>query len=65
MIFGHPGVDHVDPQIKNLLNLYEKYKTKNFEILGVSLDGINSQKSFQDWINAIEEDKLYGLMLVN
>ena len=29
---------------KKLVKLYEKYRTKDFEILGVSLDGINSQK---------------------
>ena len=35
---------------KTLVNLYEKYRTKDFEILGVSLDGINSQKkASQDW----------------
>ena len=44
---------------KTLVKLYEKYRTKDFEILGVSLDGINSQKkASQDWINAIEEDEL-------
>lgn len=44
---------------KELVLLYEKYKSENFEILGVSLDGIASQKNpRQDWLNAIKEDKI-------
>ena len=44
---------------KKLVQLHEKYKSKNFEILGISLDGIESQKNpRQDWINAIKEDNL-------
>lgn len=44
---------------KKLVPLYEKYKSKNFEILGVSLDGIETQKQpHQDWLNAIKEDNL-------
>jgi len=44
---------------KSLVVLYEKYKSKNFEIIGISLDGINSQKNpHKDWISAINEDNL-------
>ena len=44
---------------KKLVPLYEKYKSKNFEILGVSLDGIKNQNNaYQDWKNAIKEDNL-------
>ncbi len=37
----------------NVVRLYEKYKDKGFEILGVSLDNNRSQ-----WLKAIEQDKL-------
>lgn len=44
---------------KELVLLYEKYKSKDFEILGVSLDGIPSQENpRQDWLNAIKDDKI-------
>jgi peroxiredoxin len=44
---------------KKLVRLYDKYKSKNFEIIGVSLDGINSQNNAsKDWIEAINEDKI-------
>lgn len=39
----------------NLIKAYEKYKDKNFTILGVSLDGADAR---QAWINAIQEDGL-------
>ena len=37
----------------NVVKVYEKYKSKGFEILGVSLD-----KDRDAWLKAIEEDKL-------
>lgn len=37
----------------NVVRVYEKYKDKGFEILGVSLD-----RSRQPWLNAIEKDGL-------
>lgn len=37
----------------NLVNLYEKYKHKKFDILGISLD-----KEKKEWIKAIKKDKL-------
>ncbi|HET6244866.1 MAG: AhpC/TSA family protein [Bacteroidetes bacterium] len=37
----------------NMLRLYNKYKDKGFDILGVSLD-----KDKESWVNAIKEDKL-------
>jgi len=44
---------------KKLVPLYQNYKSKNFEILGVSLDGEKNQKNpRQDWLNAIQEDSL-------
>jgi peroxiredoxin len=39
----------------HLVTSYNKYKDKNFEILGVSLDFPGQKKA---WINAIENDKL-------
>ncbi|WP_316825446.1 TlpA disulfide reductase family protein [Pedobacter miscanthi] len=37
----------------NLLKAYNKYKTKNFTILGVSIDEEDSKKA---WLHAIEQD---------
>ena len=37
----------------NVVQVYNKYKNKNFTILGVSLD-----KEKDDWLNAIQKDKL-------
>jgi thiol-disulfide isomerase/thioredoxin len=37
----------------NVVNAYEKYREKNFTVLGVSLD-----RAREPWIKAIEEDKL-------
>lgn len=37
----------------NVVKLYEQYHSKGFEILGVSLD-----RSKDDWLNAIKDDKL-------
>jgi peroxiredoxin len=39
----------------NVVRAYQAYKSKNFEILGVSLDNKNAK---QAWLNAIEKDKL-------
>ena len=38
----------------NVVRAYDKYKDKNFAILGVSLD-----KDKNDWIKAIQDDKLF------
>lgn len=40
----------------NVVKLYDKYKNKGFEILGVSLD-----RDKNAWLNAIEKDKLTWL----
>ncbi len=40
----------------NLMDAYQKFKNKNFEILGVSLD-----KNRQKWVDAIEKDNLKWL----
>ncbi len=37
----------------NVVKAYNKYKDKNFTVLGISLD-----KDKQDWLDAIKEDKL-------
>jgi len=39
----------------NIVNAYNLYKAKNFEILGVSLDNPGQK---QAWLNAVEKDKL-------
>ncbi|MCL1939001.1 MAG: redoxin domain-containing protein [Candidatus Azobacteroides sp.] len=39
----------------NIVNTYQLYKDKNFEILGVSLDMPGKK---QDWLNAITKDRL-------
>ncbi len=44
---------------KKLVALYEKYKHNNFEILGVSLDGIDTQLNpKKNWIDGITEDNI-------
>jgi peroxiredoxin len=43
---------------RNLVKLYSKYKSKGFEILGVSLD---DEK--QKWKNAIKQDKISWLQV--
>jgi peroxiredoxin len=37
----------------NVVDAYNKYKNKNFTIVGVSLD-----KEKEDWVNAVQKDKL-------
>ena len=39
-----------------MVKMYEKYKTKNFEILSVSLDSDKNK-----WLAAIEQDKMSWL----
>jgi thiol-disulfide isomerase/thioredoxin len=38
---------------KKLVKLYDEYKSKNFEIIGISLD-----KDKNKWLNAVKSDKL-------
>ena len=43
----------------NVVNIYNKYHADGLEIIGVSLDGRPKQgNAKQDWIRAIEQDKL-------
>jgi peroxiredoxin/ElaB/YqjD/DUF883 family membrane-anchored ribosome-binding protein len=43
----------------NVVNIYNKYHKDGLEIIGVSLDGRPNQKNAkEDWIRAIETDKL-------
>jgi peroxiredoxin len=43
----------------NVVNIYNKYHADGLEIIGVSLDGRSKQgNAKQDWIRAIEQDKL-------
>lgn len=46
----------------NLLEVYNKYKGKKFDIIGVSLDG-GMEDSHQRWTRAIQEDKLSWLQV--
>lgn len=39
-----------------VVNAYHKYKSKNFDIIGVALE--NGEKGKANWLKAIEEDKL-------
>jgi peroxiredoxin len=42
-----------------LVSLHDKYSTKGFEIISISLDGTSRQKNpKKDWIEAIQKDKL-------
>jgi thiol-disulfide isomerase/thioredoxin len=43
----------------NVVKVYNKYKTKGFDVLSISLDGVQQQQTpKQDWINAISSDGL-------
>lgn len=44
----------------NVVMAYNKYKDKNFTVLGVSLDGMTdkTRTTKEDWLKAIEDDKL-------
>lgn len=42
----------------NLVRAYQKYKNKNFTIMAISLD-----KKREDWLNAVEKDKIPYLQL--
>ncbi|MGB3065608.1 redoxin domain-containing protein [Sphingobacterium thalpophilum] len=46
----------------NLIKAYDKYKDKNFTIVGVSLDGASQQ---QAWMNAIHHDGLRWTQLAD
>jgi thiol-disulfide isomerase/thioredoxin len=41
----------------NLINAYQQYKNKNFEIVSISLDG-GKDDSRQQWLKAIKQDKM-------
>jgi thiol-disulfide isomerase/thioredoxin len=46
-----------------LVNIYNKYKTKNFEIIGIAKDGdegltVSKETAIQTWLNAIQKDEL-------
>ena len=44
---------------KNLVKLYNKYQSKDFNILSVSLDGVTNQPNpREDWLSAIKNDNL-------
>ncbi len=45
---------------KQLVNLYDKYRDKGFEILGVSLD-----ENIKDWKRAIIKDKISWLQVID
>jgi len=43
----------------NVVKAYQKYHSKGFEVLSVSLDGIPQQQNpREDWLNAIKQDSL-------
>lgn len=44
----------------NLIEAYQKYKSRNFKIISISID---TQKDKDKWLKAIEEDKLPWLQL--
>ncbi|MNK25741.1 Thiol:disulfide interchange protein TlpA [compost metagenome] len=45
---------------KKLVKLYDKYKSQNFEIVGISIDTDKSK-----WLKAIEKDKLKHQQLID
>lgn len=42
----------------NVVEAYNKFKDKNFTVLGVSLDGGNTKTTKDQWLKAVEADKL-------
>ncbi len=42
----------------NVVEAFNKFKDKNFTILGVSLDGGNTRTTKDQWLKAVEDDKL-------
>lgn len=42
----------------NLVEAYQKFKDKNFTVLGISLDGGNTRTTKEQWLKAVEDDKL-------
>lgn len=42
----------------NVVAAFTKFKDKNFTILGVSLDGGNTRTTKEQWLKAVEDDKL-------
>ena len=43
----------------NVVKVYNRYKNKGFDVLSISLDGVQQQQTpKQDWINAISSDGL-------
>jgi hypothetical protein len=57
LIFGHHGVALAAMENPNVVRAYNQYKTKNFTILGVSLDRPNAKEA---WLKAIHKDGLPG-----
>lgn len=42
----------------NVVAAFNKFKDKNFTVLGVSLDGGNTRTTKEAWLKAVEDDKL-------
>ncbi|MFN0255312.1 redoxin domain-containing protein [Pedobacter ureilyticus] len=42
----------------NVVAAYNKFKDKNFTVLGVSLDGGTTRTTKEQWLKAVEDDKL-------
>jgi peroxiredoxin len=48
----------------NLVRMYNKYKDKDFEIVGISLDDtIKNSNGKEKWINAIQQDNIKWIQL--
>lgn len=45
---------------KHLVKMYDKYKNKNFEIVGISIDTDNGK-----WLKAIQQDRLKHQQLID
>lgn len=42
----------------NVVAAFNKFKDKNFTVLGVSLDGGSTRTTKEQWLKAVEDDKL-------
>lgn len=49
----------------HLKELYSHYKEKGFEIIGIASEGSNSERARKDWNQAIAEDKIDWIHILN
>jgi thiol-disulfide isomerase/thioredoxin len=48
-----------------LVEIYDKYKNKGFEIVGIASEGGKVEEARKKWLNAIEEDNIRWIHILN